>query len=95
VATGGLLRATERLCNEVDGQLLELQLEQDRRSENSLPIPRAPVSVSQLLMSWDDEHLEPIVTLDDLLVAARQVVPSVSAAELEQYERLGQQFHIA
>ena len=96
IATGGLLRATERLCAEVDRQVLELQQKQDRRSSaKSLSMPPAPVSIDQVLMSWDDDHLEPIVTLDDLLFAARNVVPSVSAEELEKYDLLGQRYRIA
>jgi peroxin-6 len=91
IATGGLLRATERLCAEADRQVLELQQKQDRRSSAvSLSMPPAPASIDQVLMLWDDDQLEPIVTLDDLRFAAQNVVPSVSAEELENYYLLGQ-----
>jgi len=94
IATGGLLRATERLCAEADRRVLELQQEQYRRQSNS-SLSKPNVSVDQVLMSWDADHLEPVVTLDDLLFAARKVVPSVSAAELENYERLGEKYRLA
>ena len=98
IATGGLLRATERLCAEADRQVLELQQQQQQgeKDSNSASTKKAlsSITVDQVLMSWGDDQLEPVVTLDDLLWAARKVVPSVSAAELANYERLGEQYRM-
>jgi len=104
IATGGLLRATERLCAEADRQLLELQQQQQKQkqkqqqrekdSNNASTKALSSITVDQVLMSWGDDQLEPVVTLDDLLWAARKVVPSVSAAELANYERLGEQYRM-
>jgi len=91
IATGGLLRATERLCEEADRQVVSLREESDREG----PVSSTPVTVDRVLQTWDVEHLEPIVTLDDLLFAARKVVPSVSAAELENYARLGEKYRMS
>jgi SpoVK/Ycf46/Vps4 family AAA+-type ATPase len=69
------------LCREADRDLL-------RRKEAG----ETNATIDRVLASWDEDRLEPVVTLEDLLSAAREVVPSVSAAELEKYERLGQQY---
>lgn len=80
VASSALLSATERLCQEADRDL------EDRRQAGEI------ITLEQVLESWGDNRLEPIVTLDDLLEASETVVPSVTAGELERYEQLSKQF---
>jgi SpoVK/Ycf46/Vps4 family AAA+-type ATPase len=82
IASGGLLRATDRLCKEADREL------EQRRKDS----PGNDLTIDDVLASWDETKLEPVVTLDDLLYASETIVPSVSAAELENYERLGRHF---
>jgi len=83
IATGGLLRATERLCAEADEELLLLQ----RDGKES-------VTLDHVLDSWDENRLEPLVSVEDLLEASRNVVPSVTAADLEKYTGLQEQFQM-
>ncbi|GKY90927.1 hypothetical protein MPSEU_000065500 [Mayamaea pseudoterrestris] len=83
VVSKALMRATERLCDEADR---EAALERNKGDET--------ISVDQVLASWDDERLTPIVTLDDLQWASQHVVPSVSEVELKGYERLRDQFQV-
>jgi SpoVK/Ycf46/Vps4 family AAA+-type ATPase len=82
IATGGLLRATERLCRQADDEISRLQSE----------VADEQVTVDEVLALWKEERLEPVVTLQDLMESAKDVVPSVSAAELEKYESLRDQF---
>jgi peroxin-6 len=82
IATGGLLRATERLCRQADDEISRLQSEGADEQ----------VTVDEVLALWKEERLEPVVTLQDLMESAKDVVPSVSATELEKYESLRDQF---
>jgi peroxin-6 len=85
IATGGLLRATERLCRQADDEIQVLRL-QDAGDEQA--------TVDEVLALWEEDRLEPVVTLQDLLESGKDVVPSVSAAELEKYESLRDRFEI-
>jgi hypothetical protein len=76
VASGAQLLATERLCAEADAELACSEA----------------LTLDEVLESWDEERLTPIVTLEDLLKASETVVPSVRDSELERYERLRDQF---
>jgi peroxin-6 len=77
IGSGGLLKAVQRLCRQAD--------EEVRQSNDQVTLP-------QVLEGWDDDRRVPMVTLDDLIEAAREVVPSVSVKEMERYERLRGQF---
>jgi peroxin-6 len=83
IATGAQLIATERLCAQVDAEILYR-----RRIEGTTEL-----TIDRLLESWDENRLQPIVVLDDLLKASQTVTPSVSTSELENYERIRHQFH--
>ena len=77
IGSGGLLKAVQRLCRQAD--------EEVRQSNDQLTLPH-------VLEGWDDDRRVPVVTLDDLIEAAREVVPSVSVKEMERYEKLRSQF---
>jgi peroxin-6 len=82
IVSTALKHATERLCKVVDSDVLRQH--SLINSEN----------VEEVLLGWDTERLEPIVTYDDLEVAAHEIVPSVSAAALEKYEQLRQMYKL-
>jgi DNA polymerase III delta prime subunit len=88
IATGALIRATERLCAEADDELDLLRSQHRARNEDS----NEDVTLDEILSSWDESRLEPVVTLEDLLEAAQSVVPSVNATELENYEQIHQKY---
>lgn len=94
IASGGLLRATERLCDEADREFAARLLQQEQQQPERGETAGTVVTVDDVLASWNDDQLEPIVTLEDLRFASRQVVPSVSASELENYEELGQKYRM-
>lgn len=80
IASAALIRATERLCDEADREL-------DCRVSNG-----EHVTLDQVLSSWDDDRLVPVVTLEDLEIAASLVAPSVTAEELRRYEAIRDKF---
>lgn len=84
IATGALQRATERLCDDADKELLHKL--QERPDEH--------ITLDNILDSWDEDRLTPIVTLDDLMLAAKEVTPSVSIDELKKFEKMSKQFRM-
>jgi SpoVK/Ycf46/Vps4 family AAA+-type ATPase len=86
IASEALIRATECLCAEADYELNLLRLQQEEDGKE------LDVTLDDILSSWDEGRLEPVVTLEDLLEAARSVIPSVNAAELEYYEQIHQKY---
>ena len=74
IASGALIRATERLCRQADDEVDEV------------------MGLEDVLQSWDTEKLQPLVSLNDLLESAHDVVPSVSAQDMKHYESLRERF---
>jgi peroxin-6 len=93
IATGALILATERLCNEADRQLLILQ-EQQRVNGDGDGSQDEEITIDDVLASWEEDQLEPVVTCDDLLEVATGIIPSVSAEELEKYALLSETYQI-
>jgi SpoVK/Ycf46/Vps4 family AAA+-type ATPase len=81
IASGALLFAVQGLCKQADE---EKRITEER--DGSL------VTLDQILEGWDLSKRTPIVRLEDLLEASKEVVPSVTQAELERYERLRDQY---
>jgi SpoVK/Ycf46/Vps4 family AAA+-type ATPase len=82
IASSALMKATERLCQKVDDEVAR------RNEENETQ----KVTIDELLDEWDDNQLEPAVTLSDLIEAAKNVIPSVSLEDLEKYAKLQEKF---
>lgn len=80
IVSGALLCATERLCKVAD--------EQVAHRRNADP----SVTVDDVLSTWNDEQLQPVVTFQDLREASTQVVPSVTENDLQKYEQLREEF---
>ena len=99
IGSGALSRATQRLCVEADREVARrLQeakqtatSEGEKHNEESDEGEELAV-LDEVLSEWDESQLVPIVTIEDLLEASKDVVPSVSQSELEKYERLRDQF---
>ena len=84
-----MLQAVHRLCRQADKEQQQQQLlaSQEQRDGSGVV-----VTIEQILEGWDDDQQTPIVRLDDLLEAAKEVTPSVSITELDCYERLRRQY---
>lgn len=84
VASGAMLRATERLCREADKQFLQLQNDYPQRHN----------SVDEILATWGKDQLTPVVTVEDLLAASLDVAPSVDPSELVKYEQMSERYRM-
>ena len=78
VASGALMLATQRLCDQAEEELIEAQTKPKGGN----------FSIDHILSHWKPEDLEPTVMLEDLLTAASKVSPSVDEEQLAQYEQL-------
>lgn len=78
IVSSALLRATHRLCDRADK---ELQLRRDQDVQ---------LSMDEILRQWPEEDLKPVVTLNDLLDAAKTAAPSLTKSERAHYENLKQ-----
>ncbi|KAL3913727.1 MAG: hypothetical protein SGARI_000508 [Bacillariaceae sp.] len=73
LSSGAMLSAVHRLCRQAE--------EERQESGNTL-------SVDEVLENWGEERCTPIITMDDLLLASKDVSPSVSEDEMKRYEKL-------
>ena len=100
IGSGALARATERLCKEAD-QEVEQRVKQihskalangDNTTSNDNYEEDERAILDEVLSEWEESRLVPTVTIQDMLEASKDIIPSVSHADLERYERLRQQF---
>jgi peroxin-6 len=80
VASGALRKSLERVCSRAEDEL-------KRRR-----VTEAQLTLDRVLDEWDEDRLVPVVSADDLIEASKDVVPSVSAKQLADFERLRVQF---
>jgi peroxin-6 len=73
LTSGAMLIAVHRLCREAEGE---------RQHYGNIR------SIDAILEGWGEEQLTPVVTLDDLLLASKDVFPSVTEEEMQRYEQL-------
>ena len=82
LSSGAMLNAIRRLCREADRERDEILKEQQKGDKARV------VTIDEILESWGEEKCTPIITLDDLRVAAKDVSSSVSDEEMQRYDRL-------
>lgn len=85
IGSEALSLATQRLCVEADREaLLLISRCGDEEEEREI--------LDDVLSEWNDCRLVPVVAVDDMLAAAREIIPSVSKEDWKRYERLRLQF---
>lgn len=101
IGSGALALATQRLCSEADEEVRRRQKEtrsrqpQDQTTETLSDANEEEEELAlldEVLSEWDERRLVPVVTVQDMLDASKDIIPSVSHADLERYERLRNQF---
>ena len=50
------------------------------------------VDIDDIMDSWSEEQLQPVMTVEDFVEAAKAIVPSISDEELRKFELLQKQF---
>ena len=86
LSSGAMQIAIRRLCEQADQEREELLLGQHIDNEKASK-PYA-VTMDEILERWGDEKCTPVITVDDLRQASKDVSPSVSVQEMQRYERL-------
>lgn len=86
LSSGAVLHAIRRLCREADQERNKTFPEQSLPSGGGKR--HIPVTIDEVLESWGEEKCTPIVTLNDLKMASKEVAPSVSEEEMKRYERM-------
>lgn len=87
VASEALMRALKRVCDNVEDEVRKINSSKgvDEKSDEA-------VDADDVMESWTDEQLQPIVLAEDFVRAAEGIVPSISANDLERFEVLRNQF---
>lgn len=94
IGSGALSRATQRLCQQADQQVEQrmLQMGNIMSGDETIHEEEERAMLDEILSEWDESQLVPTVNIEDMLEASKDIIPSVSPADLERYERLQQQF---
>lgn len=87
VASGALMRGLKRVCDRIEEEARSINLDKgvDDGSEMA-------VDIDDVMESWPAEKLQPVLTADDFVEAAKTIIPSVSSVDLERFEELQRQF---
>ncbi len=78
VASGALMIALQRLCDEVD----------DEMSSNHPP----GSTIEDAVALWPEDRLIPRVRAEDFFVAAKNIHPSVSDKDIKRYEAMRNEY---
>lgn len=81
IASEALMNSLQRLCIEAENEM------QERQAQSGLNI-----SLDDILDEWSDIRLVPVVSTEDLVEAAKHMIPSISPEELQRYDILRHQF---
>jgi peroxin-6 len=87
VASGALMRGLKRVCDRIEAEARSINFEKgvDEGSEMA-------IDIDDVMESTPLENLQPVLTADDFVEAAKEIVPSISDADLERFEELQRQF---
>ena len=88
VASGALMRGLKRVCDRIEEEARSTNLE--RGVDEGTDV--MAIDVDDVMESWPEEKLQPVLTADDFVEAAKNIVPSISSADLERFEELQRQF---
>ena len=84
VASKALMRGLKRVCDRVEKEAESLNLNRDPSEME--------IGVDDVMETWSKEQLEPVMCVEDFVEAAKSVVPSISQKDLDNFEKLQQQF---
>jgi AAA+ superfamily predicted ATPase len=84
VASKALMRGLNRVCDRVEKEAESLNLNRDPSEME--------IGVDDVMESWSKEQLEPVMCVEDFVEAAKSVIPSISQKDLDNFEKLQQQF---
>ena len=81
IASGAIMKSLQRLCLEAENELQQRQ-----------QVSTVTINLDDILDEWSESRLVPLVSTNDFVDAAKDVIPSVSEEDLQRYESLKQEF---
>ena len=87
VASGALMQGLKRVCQQIEEEVYSINSENGVDEESELA-----VDINDVMASWSKEQLQPTMTVNDFVEAAKDIVPSISPQDLESFEKLQRQF---
>jgi len=77
----------KRVCERIEEEARSINLQKGVEDGSELA-----VDIDDVMESWSTEQLQPTMTADDFVEAAKEIVPSISAQDLAKFEQLQRQF---
>jgi peroxin-6 len=87
VASGALMLGIKRVCNKIEDEARCMNSEKGITDGSEMA-----VDVDDVMNSWSKDKLQPVMTAEDFVEAAKEIIPSISSADLERFETLQKQF---
>ena len=87
VASGALMRGLKRVCDKIEEEVRSINSEKGVIEDSEIA-----VDIDDVTDSWSKDKLQPVMTAEDFIEAAKEIVPSISPADLQHFENLKQLF---
>ena len=87
VASGALMRGLKRVCDKIEEEARSINSEKGVSTGSEMA-----VDIDDVMDSWSKDKLQPVMTAEDFIEAAKEIVPSISPTDLEHFENLKQLF---
>ncbi|KAL7536444.1 hypothetical protein ACHAXR_007160, partial [Thalassiosira sp. AJA248-18] len=92
VASAALMSGLRRVCQRIETEVHSINTERGIVVDNDANNSNTAVDVDDVMKSWSKEKLQPTMTVEDFVEAAKEIVPSISSQDLDNFERLQRQF---
>jgi len=87
VASGALMRGLKRVCERIESESRLINLGKGVTDDSDMA-----VDIDDVMHSLSTEELQPVMTAEDFVEAAKMIVPSISDRDLKNFERLQMQY---
>ena len=87
VASGALMQGLKRMCEQIEEESHSINVEKGVDADSEMA-----VDIDDVMESWSKEQLQPMMTVEDFVEAAKEIVPSISKQDIENFEKLKRQF---
>ena len=81
IASGAIMKSLQRLCMDAENELQQRQ-----------QVSTVDINLDDILDEWSESRLVPLVSINDFVDAAKDVIPSVNMEDLQRYESLRREF---
>jgi SpoVK/Ycf46/Vps4 family AAA+-type ATPase len=87
VASGALMLGIKRVCDRIEDEARRVNSGRGIADGSEMA-----VDIDDVMNTWGKDKLRPVMTAEDFVEAAKEIVPSISSADLERFEALQKQF---